>query len=142
MTWHCHCDFIMNFLANSYFILKNWQAKFFKMRYTRCQDKNYFQRCTQKEWKITFHGLLEISKIDKPGESIKSYFPAFLWISLYRIIAHAPRILHFKVLGMANLQYGINICQRHHWSHNDYIKSVTVFLNQSLVQDLHWSTKY
>ena len=38
-------------------------------------------------------------------KSMKSYLPAFLWISLDIIIVQAPSIYHFKV--MRNLQYDI-----------------------------------
>ena len=42
----------------------------------------------------------------------KSYLPAFLWMSLDRTIVQAPRIPHFKSLGMRNLQYEISIYQK------------------------------
>ena len=54
---------------------------------------------------------------------MKSYFSAFLWISLDmiihghrcpRIIVEALSISHFKGLDMRNLQYEIRICQKHH----------------------------
>ena len=69
-------------------------------------------------------------------KSIKSYVPAILWISLDRIIVQAPCIRHFKAFSMANLQYGINICQRHHWSRNDYVKSVSVFFETVFIWTL------
>jgi hypothetical protein len=37
-------------------------------------SQDFHKKC----WKIAFPGFLEIEKIGKPGESTKSYFPAFL----------------------------------------------------------------
>ena len=45
-------------------------------------------------------------------KSMKSYLPAFLWISLDRTIVPAPSMPHFKGLGMRNLQYEISIYQK------------------------------
>ena len=109
VIWHCHCDFIMNFLTNSYFILKISHAKAFKMRYAIYQYYIFYPKIIIK---IHFHGFLEIEKIEKTVESMKSYFPASLWISLDRIIVHASSIPHFKALGMRNLQYERSIYKK------------------------------
>ena len=53
-------------------------------------------------------------EIEKTVESIKSYFPALLWISLDKNIVLAPSIPHFKGLDMRNLQYEIRVCQKIH----------------------------
>ena len=51
------------------------------------------------------------------------------------IIAWSPHILHFKGLGMRNLQYEMRICQK---SHNKITKPVfslcmdRIFMNQTL----------
>ena len=55
-------------------------------------------------WKLT--------KFKKTGESMKSYFPAFLWITLGKIILLKPSIHHSKGLGMRNWQYEISIYQK------------------------------
>ena len=47
-----------------------------------------------------------------------------LWIFLDNIIVWAPSILHFKGLGMRNLQYEMRICQK---SHNNVSKTVYVW---------------
>ena len=47
-------------------------------------------------------------------KSMKSYIPAFLWISLEKHLVPASCIPHFKGLGMRNLQYEIGNCQKHH----------------------------
>ena len=47
-----------------------------------------------------------------------------LWIFLDNIIVWAPSILHFKGLGMRNLQYEMRIC---HKSHNKVTKTVYVW---------------
>ncbi len=57
---------------------------------------------------------MEIEKIEKTGESVKSFLPALLWISLDRDIALAPTIPHFKGLEMRNLQCELRICQKQH----------------------------
>ena len=36
ITWHCHCDFFMNWLANSCSISQIFHVKSFKMRNTTC----------------------------------------------------------------------------------------------------------
>jgi hypothetical protein len=56
--WHCHCDSIMNFLANSYFIFQISCAKTFKIRYTRCQHNNLIKRYSYNYWKIMFHRFI------------------------------------------------------------------------------------
>ena len=57
---------------------------------------------------------MEIDKIDKTGESMKTYLPAFLWITFNTTIVQAPSIPHFKGLNMRNLQYEIKISQKTH----------------------------
>ena len=47
---------------------------------------------------VFFTTLLNLGKTVKTGESMKSYFPAFLWKSLDRIIAQKPTIPQFKIL--------------------------------------------
>jgi hypothetical protein len=46
---------------------------------------------------------LSLRKIDKSGESMKSYCPAFLRILLGTVKVQAPTILHFKGLARINL---------------------------------------
>ena len=55
-------------------------------------------------WKLT--------KLPELVNPQKTYFPAYLRISLNRIIVPAPSIPHFKGLGMRNLQYEISIYQK------------------------------
>ena len=50
--------------------------------------------------KMLENGFMEIVKMGKTGESMNSYFPSFLSISLDMIIVQAPSIPHFKDLGM------------------------------------------
>ena len=52
-----------------------------------------------------------------------------LWLYEYfldNIIVRAPRILHFKGLGMRNLQYEMRICQK---SNNKVTKTVYVYFD-------------
>ena len=116
IAWHCHCCFNMMFLSISYFILQISHAKTFKMRYM-------YKMLVQDVFPKIFIKMLECSfswisgnwlKLGKTGESMKSYFPASLWITLDRIIILTPSIHHFKGLGMRNLQYEIRICQKIH----------------------------
>ena len=58
-----------------------------------------------------------------------------LWIFLDKIIARAPAILHFKGLGVRNLQYWIRICQKSHntvTNQNYILFVVRIFMNQTL----------
>ena len=48
-----------------------------------------------------------------------------LWIFLDDTIVWAPSILHFKGLGMRNLQYEMRICKK---SHNKVTKSFFYFM--------------
>ena len=48
------------------------------------------------------------------GTMKKSYFSAFVWILLNRIIVWVPSIPHFKGLGMLNFQYEIRMCKNIH----------------------------
>ena len=57
-------------------------------------------------WKLT--------KLPELVNPQKTYFPAYLRISLNRIIVPAPSIPHFKGLDRINLQYEIRICQKRH----------------------------
>ena len=56
---------------------------------------------------------MEIDKIDKTGESMKTYLPAFLWITFNTTIVQALSIPHFKGLNMRNLQYEKIIFPKH-----------------------------
>ena len=40
---NCHCDSIIDFLANSYFIVQIYHAKTFKMKYIRSLYLNFFK---------------------------------------------------------------------------------------------------
>ena len=57
---------------------------------------------------------------------MKSYLPAFLWISWDIIMIQAPSIPHFKDFGMRNLQYEMRICQK---IHNKVTMQCEVFAN-------------
>ena len=105
-----YCDFFDKFL----FHIENFHAKTLKMNYTKCQYNNSIHRYSQKCWKIAFHGFLEIGKIGKTGESSKSYFPAYLWISFHKIIVRSPSTYtpHFKGFGIRNLLYEIRGCKK------------------------------
>ena len=60
----------------------------------------------------TIINVLKIGKVDKIGESIKTYFQTFLRITLSNIIVHALSMPHFKGFGMRNLHHYIRICQK------------------------------
>ena len=74
----------------------------------------FFQRYLEKCWKNSFHGFISFANFVNFQKSMKSHFPAFLWISLKKNLLLAPSIPHFKGLGMANLQYEIKVCQKIH----------------------------
>ena len=99
----------MNSLTNSYFILLISHAKISKMRDTNRQYNNSIHSFSWECWKIAFHEFLEIDKIGKTGESTKSFFPAYLWISLDNISVWSPSITG---LGKKNLLYEIKICNK------------------------------
>ena len=110
-TWTSWLYFIF-FLANSNFILQMAQAKTFKMRYNRCQYNNYIQVYSWNARKKAFHGFTRFANFVNFKKPMKSYFPAFLWISIDQITVPASSLAHFKGLGMRNLQYEKIICQK------------------------------
>ena len=59
-------------------------------------------------------GITSFANFVNFQKSMKSYLPAFLWISWDRIMIQAPSIPHFKDLSMRNLQYELGICQKIH----------------------------
>ena len=59
--------------------------------------------------------FLSLGKIDKSGDSMKSYFPTILRIFfLDRIKLKAQTIPHFEGLDMRNLQHKMRKSQKHH----------------------------
>ena len=114
VTWHCFCDFIMNCLTNSYFILQIRHAKTFECGIPCAGTIILSKDIHENAGTIAFHGFTSFANFVNFQKSMKSYFPAFLWISLDRIIVQASNTPHFKGFDMRNLQYDIRICQKTH----------------------------
>ena len=58
---------------------------------------------------------MSLGKIDKSGDSMKSYFPTILRIFfLDRIKLKAQTIPHFEGLDMRNFQYEMRVIQKNH----------------------------
>ena len=74
---------------------------------------------------IYFTCLLTYRLIHKNSNHTKSVFVT-LWIFLDNIIVWAPSLLHFKGLGMRNLQYEMRISQK---SYNKVTKTVYVWFD-------------
>ena len=53
-------------------------------------------------------------------------------IFLDNVIVWAPSVLHFKGLGIRNLQYEMSICQKSHNKVTDSLCMVQIFIDQTL----------
>ena len=88
-----------------YLILKDLAWEICNMK---CEFVKKFIIKSQWQCQVTFI----FANFENFLKSMKSYLPAFFWISLDVIIVQAPSISHSKRLGMKNLQCEISIYQK------------------------------